>query len=85
MNHSTLEQQITECLHTALSPVQLRVTDESCGHENHAGGHHVRGQIVSERFAGLSRVASHRLVYDALQPFIDAGLHAVAIEASAPR
>jgi BolA protein len=28
----------------------------------------------------LSRVQRHRLVYDALQDFIDAGLHALAIE-----
>jgi BolA protein len=31
-------------------------------------------------FAGKSRVARHRLVYDALQKFIDQGLHALAIE-----
>ncbi|HPH15008.1 MAG TPA: BolA/IbaG family iron-sulfur metabolism protein, partial [Burkholderiaceae bacterium] len=27
-----------------------------------------------------SRVAQHRLVYDALQDFIDQGVHAIAIE-----
>jgi BolA protein len=31
-------------------------------------------------FASLSRVQRHRLVYDALQDFIDQGLHALAIE-----
>jgi BolA protein len=31
-------------------------------------------------FNGLTRVAKHRLVYDALQAFIAQGLHALAIE-----
>jgi BolA protein len=31
-------------------------------------------------FTGLSRIQRHRLVYDALQDFIDQGLHALAIE-----
>jgi BolA protein len=34
-------------------------------------------------FTGKSRVQRHRLVYDALQDFIDQGLHALAIEAEA--
>jgi BolA protein len=36
--------------------------------------------IASPLFAPLSRVQRHRLVYDALQDFIDQGLHALAIE-----
>ena len=31
-------------------------------------------------FAQQSRVACHRLVYDALHPFMSQGLHALAIE-----
>jgi BolA protein len=31
-------------------------------------------------FEGKPRLARHRLVYDALQEFIDQGLHALAIE-----
>ncbi|MFM7802602.1 MAG: BolA/IbaG family iron-sulfur metabolism protein, partial [Limnohabitans sp.] len=31
-----------------------------------------------------SRVERHRLVYDALKPFIDQGLHALAIEIVEP-
>jgi BolA protein len=31
-------------------------------------------------FAGRTRVAQHRLVYDALRDYIDGGLHALAIE-----
>jgi BolA protein len=36
--------------------------------------------IASPLFASISRVQRHRLVYDALQDFIDQGLHALAIE-----
>jgi len=69
-----------------LAPTQLEVFDESSKHEGHAGangsgfGTHFRVRIASPLFAGRSRVARHRLVYDALQDFVDRGLHALAIE-----
>jgi BolA protein len=37
-------------------------------------------RIASPLFAGRPKVASHRLVYDALRDFLDRGLHALAIE-----
>ena len=70
----------------ALQPTRLQVLDESAAHAGHSGsnglgyGTHFRVCIASPRFQGLSRVAAHRLVYDALQPYIDAGLHALAID-----
>lgn len=73
-------------LKARLQPVFLEVLDESAAHAGHAGanadgfGSHFRVRIASPAFAGKSRVASHRLVYDALQNFIDQGLHALAIE-----
>jgi BolA family transcriptional regulator, general stress-responsive regulator len=73
-------------LDAALTPTQLEVFDESAAHAGHAGanglgyGTHFRVRIASPAFAGKSRVAQHRLVYDALQNFTDAGLHALAIE-----
>jgi len=69
-----------------LSPSHLEVIDESAAHAGHAGangtghGTHFRVRVASPRMVGLSRVAAHRLVYDALQNFLDAGLHALAIE-----
>lgn len=69
-----------------LQPSQLEVLDESWQHAGHAGadgtgsGTHFRVRVASPRFAGLSRVARHRLVYDALRDFVDRGLHALAIE-----
>ena len=69
-----------------LHPTHLEVLDESAAHAGHAGanaqgfGSHVRVRIASPAFAGKSRVACHRLVYDAMQNFMDRGLHALVIE-----
>ena len=79
--------RLEERLRARLSPTRLEVIDESFQHNGHAGsngtgfGTHFRVRIASELFAGKNRVARHRLVYDALQDFIDQGLHALAIEA----
>ena len=74
-------------LHTALQPTALQVQDDSHLHAGHAGareGRHFSVQISSPRFAGLARVARHRLVYDALGPLAAQGVHALAIVAKAP-
>ena len=73
-----------------LQPTQLQVIDESANHAGHTGanaegfGTHFRVRIASPAFTGKSRVARHRLVYDAMQNFIDQGLHALAIEIIEP-
>lgn len=78
--------RIEEQLRARLNPTRLEVIDESAAHAGHAGagdhgyGTHFRVRIASPAFAGKSRVARHRLVYDSLQNFIDEGLHALAIE-----
>ena len=69
-----------------LAPTQLEVFDESWQHAGHAGadgsgfGTHFRVRIASSLFEGRSRVACHRLVYDALRDFVERGLHALTIE-----
>lgn len=79
-------QQMHERLSELLAPTTLEVIDESAAHAGHAGadgtgfGTHFRVRIASPLFAGKPKVACHRLVYDALRPFIDQGLHALAIE-----
>ena len=76
-------------LRATLAPTELEVLDESAAHAGHSGsnglgfGTHFRVRIAAPGFVGLSRVARHRLVYDALQKFTDAGLHALAIEIKA--
>ncbi len=85
MTHITV-QALTERLQNRLQPDVLEVLDESAAHAGHVGandsgsGTHFRVRIGGAQFQGVSRVARHRLVYDALQDFIDQGLHALAIE-----
>ena len=79
--------QIETALRAALLPSSLEVGDDSHLHAGHAGareGRHFHVRIVSSRFAGLTRVKRHRLVYDSLEPLIPQGIHALAIEARAP-
>ncbi len=79
-------EQLELRLRARLDPSQLVVMDESAAHAGHSGansagyGTHFRVRIASPQFTGKSRVARHRLVYDALQDFIDQGVHAIAIE-----
>lgn len=83
---TTLAQKMHQTLVTRLAPTLLDVLDESAAHAGHSGsngtdfGTHFRVRIAAPSFAGKGRVAQHRLVYDALQEFIDQGVHALAIE-----
>jgi BolA protein len=70
-------------------PVRLHVRDESHSHEGHAGYRpggqtHFRVSITSEAFRGVGKVERHRMVYAALADEIEAGVHALAIEANIP-
>ncbi|MEO8299108.1 MAG: BolA family protein [Burkholderiales bacterium] len=80
---------IDAALRTHLAPIELQVRDDSEAHRGHAGhsgsgGSHFGVRIRSPRFAGLNRVARHRLVYDALAALMSQGIHALAIDARAP-
>ena len=86
MNTAPTAPLLEQRLHERLQPSRLEVLDESFQHNGHAGsngtgfGTHFRVRIASHLFTGRTLVARHRLVYDALQDFIDQGLHALAIE-----
>lgn len=87
MTTGSVAQRIESALSAALQPSSLRVQDDSAQHVGHAGareGGHFTVRVVSARFAGLPRVARHRLVYDALAPLMREGIHALAIEAHTP-
>lgn len=71
-----------------LRPVALRVTDESHRHRGHpeaANGRHLRLEVVSSRFEGLTPVQRHRLVYETVGPLQENGIHALAIVAQTPQ
>ena len=83
-------EQVHKRLTLALQPTQLQVIDESADHMGHAGsdgtghGTHFRVRIAlpvpTDGSKPISRVAKHRLVYDALRLELDQGIHALAIE-----
>jgi BolA family transcriptional regulator, general stress-responsive regulator len=80
-------QEVQQFLQERLQATRLEVLDESGAHAGHSGnpdgssfGTHLRVRIASPQFANLSRVAAHRLVYDACEGFLERGLHALAIE-----
>jgi len=72
----------------ALQPERVEVTDDSHRHAGHAGAADGRGHftvlVVSKRFAGLSTLRRHRLVYDAVGDMMTTDLHALSIQALAP-
>jgi len=79
---------IEQLLETAFAPTKLLVKDQSHLHAGHAGAQEGKGhfevKIVSDRFAGQSRIARHRMIYDALGSFIDSDIHALKIIADSP-
>lgn len=74
-------------LEAALAPEFLEIEDQGHLHVGHAGARDGRGHfhvtVVSEKFAGLSRVARHRAVYAALGDLMQTDIHALAIDALA--
>lgn len=82
--------QIKDKLSQAFRPQMLDVIDESHLHAGHAGSHpdgesHFRVKIVSEAFTGKSRVDTHRMVNETLKEDLRTRVHALAIQASAPK
>ncbi|HEX5650532.1 MAG TPA: BolA family protein [Steroidobacteraceae bacterium] len=85
---ATRAQRLDERLRAALEPSELEIVDESHMHAGHAGAADGRGHftvnVVSERFAGLTVVRRHRLVYDAVGDMMTTDIHALSIRALAP-
>jgi BolA protein len=76
---------IRDRLSSALEPRVLEIDDESHLHAGHAGARDGRGhfhvRIATNHFNGLSRIARHRLVYDALGDLMVTDIHALRITA----
>jgi BolA protein len=80
---------MTDTIHAKLtekfSPLHLEVIDDSASHHGHAGWReggetHFRVRIATRNFDGMSRVAQHRAVMDALDDELKSSVHALAIE-----
>jgi len=80
--------RIEQKLREGLEAVHLEVVDESHLHAGHAGaasgGGHFRATIVSERFAGLSKVQAQRLVYQTLADEMTGEIHALSMTTLTP-
>ncbi|NGP54592.1 BolA family protein [Thioalkalivibrio sp. XN8] len=81
-------EKIRQRLETQLQPELLEIEDESRLHAGHAGARdgrgHFRVMIVSPAFQGLSRIARHRLVFDAMGELMETDIHALAVQAFSP-
>ncbi|MBR2535267.1 MAG: BolA family transcriptional regulator [Hyphomicrobium sp.] len=83
------EARLREKLMFALEPIRLDIINESEMHAGHrsspgTGESHFRILIVSEAFAGKSRVDRHRMVNDILGEDVGRRIHALALSTFAP-
>ena len=81
----TIRRKLTE----RFAPVRLDLVDESERHAGHLGARpegetHFALTIVSAAFAGMSRVARQRLVYEALAAELANRVHALSLTARTP-
>jgi BolA protein len=84
-----LAAEIEKRLRESLAPSHLEVRNDSARHRGHAGDDgsgesHFFVEIVSERFAGMSRVARQRAVNAALADLLQTRIHALAMKVRAP-
>jgi len=70
--------ELKERIETALTGSTAQVEDLT------GGGNHFRAEVVSDHFAGLSRIEQHRLVYDVFGDELGGPIHALSIKTSTP-
>jgi BolA protein len=85
----SVTQTLREKLMVELRPTRLDVINESELHAGHrsspgTGDSHFRILVISEAFAGKSRVERQRIVNDLLKTEISGGIHALALATLAP-
>jgi BolA family transcriptional regulator, general stress-responsive regulator len=82
---ATIRRKLTE----RLVPIRLEIVDESQRHAGHAGARpegetHFAVTIASPAFAGLSRVARQRVVYQILADELATRVHALSLTTLTP-
>jgi BolA family transcriptional regulator, general stress-responsive regulator len=81
-------EKLRQMLTAHLAPVSLEIRDDSAKHAGHAGareGGHFSIVVVSERFAGRTRMQRHQLVYEAVAELMRTDIHALSIQALTPQ
>ena len=85
MSAGPVETAITRKLADAFAPAQLAVENQSDRHSGPRGREsHFKVVVVSDIFAGQSLVQRHRAVNQLLAAELQAGVHALSIEALTP-
>ena len=90
----SVEDSIQSRLSNAFAPAELKIVNDSARHSGHRamrehdpevpGETHFSVYIVSDTFAGKSRVERHRMVNDALAAELAGPVHALNIKALVP-
>ena len=80
-----MEEKIKSAIEGGLSPHHIQLINESHKHIGHAGDNgsgqtHFKLMVVSDVFAGCSRVQRQRLVNRAITGLFEEGLHAISIK-----
>ena len=75
MNAADIEHLIKQ----ALPDAAITITDLA------GDGDHYAAHVTSRAFAGKTRVAQHKLVFDALQGRMGGELHALALTTAVPK
>ena len=71
-------REIESLIKAALPDATVEITDLA------GDGDHYSAQVTSEAFRGKTRVAQHKLVYDALEGRMGGVLHALALKTAVP-
>jgi len=72
-------EQVSTWIRAQLPDAQVQVDDLT------GGGDHLQVSVTSTRFAGLTRIRQHQLVYAALrQELASEAIHALALQTSSP-
>ncbi len=67
--------EVEACIKASLTDVEVTVSSD---------GRHYEAVVISSAFAGLSLLARHRRVYEALGDRMQADIHALSIRALTP-
>ena len=80
-----VQSSIEQALRESFAPSHLDVLNESHMHSGPPGSEsHFKVIVVSDAFDGTRTLGRHRAVNRALKPQLDAGLHALSIQALTP-
>ena len=71
-------EELKHRIEAALPGAEVAVEDLT------GGGDHFRAEVVSDRFAGLSRIQQHKLVYEVFGADVGGPIHALSIKTATP-